>query len=278
MSSRGMIAALVCCAGLFSQHASVAAQGLFAGTPTEVGALPARKSGSPDIAMPLTYEAIRQETYPGLKPSVLVAASVIRLVGKGFGTKPDGRTVMLKLSTSKSPFNLYVMSWRDDEVRVVLPALLDMEVDAKMAANLEKQLRGSRKIAGPKAQVGIQLDGKWVAKPKDAQLAVVYRDLDGDGHEADDCDDFDARRQPGNPELTDAEGLDEDCNPATRKGIAPPPVEEASDDSEAAEEPAAAAEAPATGEAKAAAPVAPAKPAAPAAPNAVLDKLDAPNF
>jgi len=272
-----MIAALVCCAGLFSGNASVAAQGLYAGTPTEVGALPSRKSGSPDIAMPLTYEALRQDTYPGLRPSVLVAASVIRLVGKGFGTKPDGRTVMIKLSTSKAPFNLYVLSWRDDEVRVVLPALLDMEVDSKMAANLEKQLGGNRKIAGPKAQVGIQLDGKWVAKPKDAQLAVAYRDLDGDGHEADDCDDFDARRKPGNPELTDAEGLDEDCNPSTKKGIALPPVEESSDESEASEEPATAAVAPAPTKAPAV-PAAAATKTAPAAPNPALDKLNTPDL
>jgi hypothetical protein len=45
-------------------------------------------------------------------------------------------------------------------------------------------------------------------------------DVDGDGHSSvacggDDCDDNDARRYPGNPEVCDAEDLDEDCNPAT---------------------------------------------------------------
>ena len=257
MAIRGTIAALVCCAGLVSGDASVAAQGLFAGTPTGVGALPSRKSGSPEIGMPLSYEAIRQETYPGLRPSVVVAASVIRLVGKGFGTKPDGRTVMIKLSTSKAPFALYVLSWRDDEVRAVLPALLDLEVDSKMAAKYEKELRGNKHVAGPRVQVGIQLEGKWVAKPKDAQLAVAYRDLDGDGHEGDDCDDFDARRAPGNPEISDAEGLDEDCNPATKKGVAPVVVEEESEEKTVEEE------APAPAAPPASAPATPAQPKAP---------------
>jgi hypothetical protein len=262
-----MIAALVCCAGVLAGGASVGAQGLFAGTPTGVGALPSRKSDSPEITNPLSYEAIRQDTYPGLRPSVVVAASVIRLVGKGFGTKPDGRTVMIKLSSSKAAFSLYVLSWRDDEVRVALPALLDLEIDSKAAANYEKQVRGNRHVAGPKAQVGIQLDGKWVAKPKDAQLAVAYRDLDGDGHEADDCDDFDARRKPGNPELTDAEGLDEDCNPATKKGLAPAPEAEESEETETVEE------APAPAAAPPSAPDAPATSPA-AAPKAPADSVE----
>lgn len=45
-------------------------------------------------------------------------------------------------------------------------------------------------------------------------------DEDGDGYEATscggtDCDDGDARRNPGGTERCDAAGLDEDCNPAT---------------------------------------------------------------
>jgi hypothetical protein len=46
------------------------------------------------------------------------------------------------------------------------------------------------------------------------------RDGDGDGHVnhalgGDDCDDSDAGRYPGNPEICDAAHHDEDCNPAT---------------------------------------------------------------
>ena len=45
-------------------------------------------------------------------------------------------------------------------------------------------------------------------------------DVDGDGHDAavcggDDCDDADANRYPGNPEVCDADDHDEDCDPIT---------------------------------------------------------------
>ena len=52
-------------------------------------------------------------------------------------------------------------------------------------------------------------------------MAVANWDVDGDGHISveceggDDCDDADAARFPGNPEVCDTYGHDEDCNPTT---------------------------------------------------------------
>jgi hypothetical protein len=51
-------------------------------------------------------------------------------------------------------------------------------------------------------------------------IACANRDQDGDGSEStgcggDDCDDTDPHRFPGNSEICDAEGHDEDCDPST---------------------------------------------------------------
>jgi hypothetical protein len=221
MSRHLGLATVVCCAG-FCLSTTVLAQGLFAGLPSDqVGALPgrARKTTAPEIQLPLKYEAIRNESYPGLRASVLVGDSVIRLVGAGFGSESGGRTVMMKLSNMSEPVALQILSWKDDEIRVQVPALSELGIDGKVMSQMKADL-GKKRLVGPTAEVGIQLQGKWAAKPKQAQLAVVYRDLDADGHDADDCDDLDARRAPGHKEVEDPEGLDEDCNPNT-KGEAP---------------------------------------------------------
>ncbi len=52
------------------------------------------------------------------------------------------------------------------------------------------------------------------------RCVTICWDRDGDGHQdvacgGDDCDDADASRYPGNVELCDDRGHDEDCNPAT---------------------------------------------------------------
>ncbi len=219
MLKRLMVVAVLS-SGLTSHLGSAAAQDHFGQPPSaDLGSLPtrARKSAAPDIKTPLKYEAVRHETYPGLRASVLVGDSVIRLVGAGFGSEPGGRTVVLTLPTVAEPVPLKVLSWRDDEIRVQVPSLSELGIDAKLAAELKSQLTGRKRIVGPNAEVGIRsAEGVWVEKPRHTQLAVVYRDLDGDGHDVDDCDDFDGRRTPGRKELSDADGLDEDCNPETK--------------------------------------------------------------
>jgi hypothetical protein len=61
---------------------------------------------------------------------------------------------------------------------------------------------------------------KW---PKTPTAPAVCPDADGDGHPSqtcggalnDDCDDNDSNRYPGNPEVCDDTGHDEDCDPCT---------------------------------------------------------------
>jgi hypothetical protein len=213
MLNRGWVAVIVVCAGLSTE---AFAQSHFASVP-DVGALPgrARKSNAPEIATPLSFEAVRQETYPGLRASVVVAGSVIRLVGRGFGTAAGDRSVVIKLASAE-PVALKLLSWRDDEVRAQLPTLDELGVDARAISHMKGELSAKKHIVGPHAEIGLWMEGKWVIKARTAQLAVVWRDLDGDGVDAIDCDDFDARRAPGYKEVADPDGVDEDCNPDTK--------------------------------------------------------------
>lgn len=213
MNGRAWVAVFVMCAGLSGE---ALAQSQFAGVP-DIGALPgrARKSAAPDIATPLTFEAVRHETYPGLRVSVVLAESVIRLVGKGFGTEAGSRSVVARLASGEL-VALKILSWRDDEVRAELPPLEAFGIDAKAVSQLKRELTAKKRIAGPSLEIGLWMEGKWVTRARTTQLAVVWRDLDGDGVDAIDCDDHDARRAPGHKEVADPEGLDEDCNPETK--------------------------------------------------------------
>ncbi len=226
MTKNSLILA-ACIASQIGFALPVAAQGrsLFAGTATEpgaLGALPSRaqRSAAPEITLPLKLEAVRNDSHPALRTTTLVGEDVLRLVGAGFGREAGGREVQIKVGRER--ITLTVLAWHDDEVRVQVPDLTGLGIDGKQAASFERELaQGKKSVVGPKVEIGIALDSKWVAK-RSGQLAVAYRDLDGDGSTTiEDCDDFDPRRRPGNQETYDVAGVDEDCNADTQ---ASPPV------------------------------------------------------
>jgi len=82
---------------------------------------------------------------------------------------------------------------------------------------------GARADAGPDARVADSAVDARVGDGSTPDLGIDGGgdcDIDGDGREAlacggDDCDDADAERFPSNPEVCDAPGHDEDCNPTT---------------------------------------------------------------
>lgn len=221
MTKKSLILA-ACIASQLGFAVPAAAQGrdLLAGASTDpggLGALPsrARKSSAPEITQPLKLEAVRNESHPALRTTTLVGEDVLRLLGAGFGNEAGGREVQIKIGSES--ITLTVLAWHDDEIRVQVPDLDGLGIDPKQAATLHQELAQSKKrVVGPNVEIGIALDGKWVAK-RSGQLAVAFRDLDGDGSTTnEDCDDFDPRRRPGNKEVYDVAGVDEDCQASTQ--------------------------------------------------------------
>ena len=80
---------------------------------------------------------------------------------------------------------------------------------------------GCAPASAPPCGAGLRCDETMAACVSDC---AVERDADGDGHDAaacggDDCNDDDPNRYPGNPEVCDAAGHDEDCDPGTFGGL-----------------------------------------------------------
>lgn len=130
-----------------------------------------------------------------------------QLDGGGF----DGSTTLCGADRDCGDQDLFCAQWR------CLPG--ESGTDARGCVNI-----GSPCAEGEGCNEELALCGApaWCTEGRDGCL--LPGDCDGDGSRhalecgGDDCDDDDPDRFPGNPEVCDAAGLDEDCNPDTFAG------------------------------------------------------------
>lgn len=117
-------------------------------------------------------------------------------------------TAMLRYTTS----SLLLAALLSGPGGNVDPPASQQQVDrTRIQAQTVTPLRNLRLVAQPDCPAG----QAWNAERK--ACTDIPRDADRDGHDAiefggDDCDDQDANRFPGNVEVCDAEGHDEDCD------------------------------------------------------------------
>lgn len=164
-------------------------------------------------------QKVRNTTHPALRLGRFVPGDILELRGRDLGTADSGMTVELVAKAPGQTVTLEVVSWSEKVVRVRLPDVRGLGVDAKEEAALDNQLRKNIGEAGIDGEVGLRKDGQWAGGSRTIHISIVGDDIDGDGHAAapwgDDCDDFDPRRSPSRKEVNDDEQLDEDCNPDT---------------------------------------------------------------
>ncbi len=143
--------------------------------------------------------------------------TLIVLKGQNLGNDSDGRQVRLvRSNTAGDPvmtFFLTVRTWSDDEIIADMPDQLCYPPE---------RVQPLSEWAG-RFTVGLYRasDTRWLSNEAPIETGTDQNaDSDRDGHAAArfgcaDCDDNDSKRFPGNLELADFEGHDEDCDPAT---------------------------------------------------------------
>jgi Putative metal-binding motif len=119
--------------------------------------------------------------------------------------------------------SIRVVSWTPSEVRFVAPTAEELgiyRVKSPPAANGMLAILASSDSRTRIRPRGNPIHWPVLAGVPDLQIGTNDVDKDQDGHRnrasgGDDCDDLDANRFPGNVEVPDESGHDEDCDPTT---------------------------------------------------------------
>lgn len=149
----------------------------------------------------------------------------VRIAGVGF-TPLRGRKLKVRLNQTVTTSESATVARRKNyafaasRVKIWEGGLIEVDVPGLLpVASGESQIRNTKRLG----YIEVSVDGKKWTRVQASNWhyeTVPVTDADGDGvasvaHGGADCDDSDPNRYPGNTEVCDAAGHDEDCDPST---------------------------------------------------------------